>query len=77
MSTHIETIEGIKESTLSDERIKTSISLNRFYGGAESGLMLQLTISNGEGYIQLTEPQTIELAKTLLNSFDYEIYPSE
>jgi NAD-specific glutamate dehydrogenase len=39
--------------------------------------MLQLTINNSDGYIQLTEQETIELAKTLLNSFDNEIHPSE
>jgi hypothetical protein len=39
--------------------------------------MLQLTVSNSDGYIQLTEEETIELAKTLLNSFDNTIYPSE
>ena len=77
MSTHIETLQGIKESTLSTERIETTMNLTRFWGGAEKGRMLQLTVSNPEGYIQLTEQETIELAKTLLNSFDDTIYPSE
>ncbi len=77
MSTQIETLKGIKESELSNERIETTISLTRFWGGAEKGRMLQLTVSNSDGYIQLTQEETIELAKTLLNSFDDTIYPSE
>ena len=77
MSTHIETLKGIKESELSNERVETTMSLTRFWGGAEKGRMLQLTVSNSDGYIQLTEEETIELAKTLLNSFDDKIYPSE
>ena len=77
MSTHIETLKGIKESELSNERVETTMSLTRFWGGAEKGRMLQLTVSNSDGYIQLTEEETIELAKTLLNSFDNTIYPSE
>ncbi len=77
MSTHIETLKGIKESELSNQRIETTMSLTRFWGGVEKGRMLQLTISNSDGYIQLTKEETIELAKTLLNSFDDTIYPSE
>ena len=77
MSTHIETLKGIKESKTGTDKIETSMRLTRFWGGAEKGRMLQLTISNSDGYIQLTEQETIELAKTLLNSFDNEIHPSE
>ena len=78
MSTHIETLKGIKESAVNcNEKIETTMSLTRFWGGAEKGSMLQLTVSNSDGYIQLTKEETIELAKTLLNSFDYTIYPSE
>lgn len=77
MSTHIETLKGIKESELSNEKIETTISLTRFWGGAEKGRMLQLTVSNSDGYIQLTEEEAIVLAKILLNSFDDTIYPSE
>ena len=77
MSTHIETLKGIKESELSTERIQTTISLTRYWGGTKKGRMLQLTVSNSDGYIQLTEEETIELAKTLLNSFDNTIYLSE
>lgn len=77
MSTHIETLKGIKESELSNERVETTMSLTRFWGGSEKGRMLQLTVSNPDGYIQLTEQETIELAKILINSFDDTIYPSE
>ena len=77
MSTHIETLKGLKECQLGDDRTETTMSLTRFWGGAEKGRMLQLTIGNSEGYIQLTEQETIELAKTILNSFDDTIYPSE
>lgn len=77
MSTHIETLKGIKESELSNERIETTMSITRFWGGAKKGRMLQLTVSNSDGYIQLTEEETVQLAKTLLNSFDITIYPSE
>ena len=76
MSTHIETLKGIKESELSIERIETTMSLTRFWGG-EKGRMLQITVSNSDGYIQFTEDEVIALAKTLLNSFDDKIYPSE
>jgi len=76
MSTHIETLKGIKESELSIERIETTMSLKRFWGG-EKGRMLQITVSNSDGYIQFTEDEVIALAKTLLNSFDDKIYPSE
>jgi len=76
MSTHIETLKGIKESGLNTERIETTMSLTRFWGG-EKGRMLQITVSNSDGYIQFTEYEAIVLAKTLLNSFDDKIYPSE
>jgi len=76
MSTHIETLKGIKESELSIERIETTMSLKRFWGG-EKGRMLQITVSNSDGYIQFTEDEVIALAKTLLNSFADKIYPSE
>jgi len=77
MSTHIETLEGIKESEPTNKVVETSINLTRFWGGEEKGRMLQLTICNPDGYIQLTKDETIELTKILLNSFDDSIYPSE
>jgi len=55
--------------------IKADIKLTRFWGGVKRGRMLQITI-NGE-YIQLTEKETIKLAKILSNSFNDKIYPSE
>ena len=77
MSTHIETINGIKESMLvHNDKVSTTLSLTRFWGGAENGRMLQLTVSS-DGYIQLTEKEVLKLSKILLNSFDYDIYPSE
>ena len=77
MSTHIKNISGLKESTCNNERVETTMNLTRFWGGAEKGRMLQLTINNGDGYIQLTRKQITELAKTLIDSFDDTIYPSE
>lgn len=78
MSTSIELIQGVKESDFDHQQtVETTMHLNRFYGGAENGSMLQLTVNNSDGYIQLTEEQSIELAKILLNSFDCQIYPSE
>ena len=78
MSTHIETIIGEKESSLStDNRVPTNLHLTRFYGGDKNGRMLQLTITNNEGYIQLTRKEVIELSVILANSFDNELYPSE
>lgn len=75
MSTHIKTLKGIKELGLSGKKTETTIEIRRFWGGKER--MIQLTIGNFEGFIQLTEEKTLELAKTLLNSFDNTIYPSE
>ena len=72
MSTEIKTIKG----SISDN-VETSMILNRFYGGHENGSMLQLTLKTSEGYIRLTKEQSIELARALLNSFDYGIYLSE
>ena len=77
MSTHIETLKGVKESLSSNDKIETSMQLTRFYGGVKNGSMLQLTVCNDEGYIQLTEAESIDLAKKILNSFDKKIYPSE
>tara|TARA_R110000782_G_scaffold120006_1_gene210825 strand:- start:1112 stop:1345 length:234 start_codon:yes stop_codon:yes gene_type:complete len=77
MSTQIKRIKGIMESEISNETINTNMSLTRFYGGSINGSMIQLTIENIDGYIQLTKEQSFELARTLLNSYDKEIYPSE
>ena len=77
MSTEIKRIKGIMESEISNEIINTKMSITRFYGGSINGSMIQLTVENIDGYIQLTKEQSFELARTLLNSFDDSIYPSE
>lgn len=82
MSTRIKVIKGVKEGGLPTNKfeptiINTSMDITRFYGGAENGRMLQLTISNGDGYIQITKKQAEKLAKVLLEAFDNNIYPSE
>jgi hypothetical protein len=81
MSTQIKEIIGRKESKILGNYTYVDSTLNvvRFFGGKINGRMLQLTINNDEGhsYIQLTQEQTKELAKTLLESFDDNIYPSE
>jgi hypothetical protein len=41
MSTHIKTITGIKNSTVTNsDLIETNVSLTRFWSGAEKGSML-------------------------------------
>lgn len=81
MSTKIKTIKGVKESgfgtVFTPELIPTSMEITRYYGGKRNGRMLQLTVSNGDGYIQLTQDQVSELARVLMDSFNDEIYPSE
>jgi hypothetical protein len=77
MSTEIKRIKGIMESEILNETINTKMSITRFYGESINGSMIQLTVENIDGYIQLTKEQSFELARTLLNSFDDSIYPSE
>ena len=83
MSTTIATIKGIKESkytkdySISPEYMETFLDITRYYGGHKNGRMLQLTVLNDEGYIQLTKEQSVELASILLNAFNDNIYPSE
>lgn len=76
MSTNIATIEGVKDS---DNRhfikMNTQMNLTRFL--SDKGIMLQLSVCNSDGYIQLTKDQVKELSEILNNSFDEEIYPSE
>ncbi len=48
MSTGIAKIKGLKESELSKRRVETNLCLTRFWGGAEKGRMLQLTVDNDE-----------------------------
>lgn len=78
MSTSIKYIEG-KKLDVPGIGDSCSLHLNRFWGGLKfNGRALQLTINNNrDGYICLTQEQTIELARTLLNAFNDDIYPSE
>jgi hypothetical protein len=77
MSTDIKNIKGLVESSLNTKRIDTEMNITRFWGGPKKGTMLQLTIRNGDGYIQLTKKQCKKLSKLLIDSFDYDKYPSE
>ena len=84
MSTAIKTIIGRYESTkkpchnFKPTYEEADLLLTRFYGGKDSGRMLQLTIINEETtYIQLTEEQVKELSIILSQCFDDSIYPSE
>ena len=43
MSTHIKTLKGIKESKTSTDKIETTISLTRFWGGANRMQCVQIT----------------------------------
>jgi hypothetical protein len=83
MSTHIKTIVGRYEIvTRRNNPVSvydsSELDLTRFWGGTTNGRMLQLTIQGDRtAYIQLTQEQVKELAQTLIDSFDDEIYPSE
>jgi len=68
MSTHIATLEGLKEE--GSGKTKTSMSITRFWGGPEKGRMIQLTINNSEGYIQLTKKEINKLIKILFDSIN-------
>lgn len=83
MSTHIKTIVGRYEIvTRRNNPVSVydtaELDLTRFWGGAANGRMLQLTIQGDKiAYILLTQDQVKELAQTLLDSFNDEVYPSE
>jgi len=81
MSTHIDQIQGRREGLCFEkyepDYVPTYMHLTRFYGGEPNGSMLQLTISNPEGYIQLTKQEVKDLIEILQNSFDRDVYPSE
>lgn len=84
MSTDIETITGRCETHMSAPLVPTiyrpaRIHLTRFYGGAENGQMIQLTVQDSEtvSHIQLTRDQVKKLAQILNDSFNSNIYPSE
>lgn len=83
MSTHIKTIVGRYETIgrsigFIANYAPAELDLTRFWGGTKNGSMLQLTTQcDKTAYIQLTQEQVKELAQTLLDCFDDEIYPSE
>lgn len=81
MSTHIKSFDGTYNEYYdrwNPVRRPAELDLTRFWGGKDNGRMLQLTIlSDKIAYIQLTQEQVKELAQTLTNAFNDEIYPSE
>ena len=84
MSTEIGEIFEIEPSQRHHNRINKSeycpayMWLTRFYGGNKNDRMLQITIQSDQiTYIQLTQKQVQELAKTLNECFDDNKYPSE
>jgi hypothetical protein len=86
MSTEIKTIQGschfhTNNRTFDVEHRGAEVSLTRFYNGKDRGASIQLTVSQegyyGTSYIHLNKEQCEELAKVLLECFDYNKYPSE
>lgn len=86
MSTEIKTINGTCHyhrniGTFNIEDKEAEVSLTRFYNAKKNGTNIQLTVTQdggyGTSYIHLTKTQCEELAKALLECFDYEKYPSE
>lgn len=85
MSTELKTIKGTchKDTSASFKTTHgdAEVYLTRFFNGKDKGVNIQLTVNQegqyGTSYIHLTKEQCEELAQTLLESFDYEKYPSE
>jgi hypothetical protein len=84
MSTEIKTIEGTchsEKKSFDVEHKSAEVSLTRFFNGKDKGTNIQLTVSQngqyGTSYIHLNKNQCEELAKTLLECFDYNKYPSD
>ena len=86
MSTEIKTIKGSchshpRRGSFDVEHKDAEISLTRFFNGKDRGANIQLTVSqNGEygtSYIHLNKEQCEELAKTLLECFNYDKYPTK
>lgn len=73
MSTRIKDIKGSMGTGIHNERIPTTLSITRF---ASKERMVQLTVHNAKGYIQLTKKEAHDMANVLLNSFDNKIYPT-
>ncbi len=86
MSTEIKTIKGSchhhpEQGGFDVQHKGAEVSLTRFYNGKDRGTNIQLTVSQngqfGHSYIHLTQEQCEELAKALIDCFDYEKYPPE
>ena len=83
MSTEIKEINGRCESGNYTGNLPrytdATISLTRFAGGSKLGAMIQLTIRDKDGYayVQLEKNNIEELAKTLIECYNYDKYPSE
>lgn len=85
MSTEIKTIKGSCHKCISRDSFKVEhgdaeLHLTRFFNGQEKNSNIQLTIQNpidGISYIHFSKKQCEELAKVLLECFDYNKYPSE
>ena len=81
MSTEIKRIDGLKwddsdTSSINPRTVKQQLSLNRFFGGLPmNGRAIQITI--GQEYVMLSRKQVRELAYTLMDCFDDDLYPSE
>ena len=77
MSTEIGIIDGQHESVKDGRKLQSKLAVTRFYGGAEQGRMLQLTILNSHNYIQLTKDDVRALIKLLWDAFDDKVNPSQ
>jgi hypothetical protein len=71
MSTNIATIYGEREAVIQPQKGKVqksrqTMSITRFWGGSQNGVMLQLTIGNW--YIQI-DSKGIEELKEVLNNY--------
>lgn len=87
MSTEIKTIKGtchhhdLVGTSFITNHIDAEVSLTRFFNGQDRGSNIQLTVSQdggyGTSYVHLSKEQCEELAKILLECFDYSKYPSE
>ena len=80
MSTEIKRITGLnwseEHSHINPIMHEQSISIRRFFGGITfKGRAIQVTI--GGEYVLLTKKQVRELAYTLMDCFDDDLYPSE
>ena len=80
MSTKIKQITGLnwseEHSHINPRMYEQPISIRRFFGGITfKGRAIQVTI--GDEYVLLTKKQVRDLAYTLMDCFDDDLYPSE